>query len=210
MDFNWIWQAALIVVIGTFLLRIAGRKTISQMTLAETVLMISIGTLLIQPVTSKSVWLSFAVGAVLVITLLVMEYGQLKSDGLEKMITGKSKVLIENGTLNEKTMAKMRITVDQLEMNLRQKNVKSISDIEWATLEPSGKLGFTLKQHAQPATKKDIRQLQDSINQLLTTQMQLKQLTQSLSDTNMQFDQANIFKEVKDKDHSYTPPDHLQ
>src|SRR5699024_12460914 len=97
MDVNWIWQAALIVVIGTFLLRIAGRKTISQMTLAESVLMISIGTLIIQPITSKSVWISFAAGLILVLTLLVMEYAQLKSDHLEKLITGKSKILIDNG-----------------------------------------------------------------------------------------------------------------
>jgi len=45
MDF--IWKAVVIVLIGTLLLRIAGRKTISEMTLAETVLMISIGTLII-------------------------------------------------------------------------------------------------------------------------------------------------------------------
>src|SRR5699024_4796218 len=163
MDFNWIWQAVLIVIIGTFLLRMAGRKTISQMTLAETVLMIYIGTLIIQPVTSKNVWLSFAVEAILVLTLLAMEYGQLKSDNLEKLINGKSKILIENGNLNEKTMAKLRITVDQLEMNLRQSNVTNIHDVEWATLEPSGNVGFTLKQDAQTATKKDIQQLQQSI-----------------------------------------------
>ncbi|KXH81887.1 hypothetical protein [Sporosarcina sp. HYO08] len=47
MNVNLIWQTALIIVVGTLLLRIAGRKTISQMTLAETILMISIGTLLI-------------------------------------------------------------------------------------------------------------------------------------------------------------------
>ena len=80
MDWNLIWQAILIVLIGTLLLRIAGRKTISQMTLAETVLMISIGTLLIQPVTSKSVWGSFIIGLVLVLTLLFMEWIQLKVD----------------------------------------------------------------------------------------------------------------------------------
>lgn len=210
MDFNWIWQAVLIVIIGTFLLRIAGRKTISQMTLAETVLMISIGTLIIQPVTSKNVWLSFAVGAILVLTLLAMEYGQLKSDNLEKLITGKSKILIENGSLNEKTMAKLRITVDQLEMNLRQSNVTNIHDVEWATLEPSGNVGFTLKQDAQTATKKDIQQLQQSIQTLMNNQSQLEQLTKTLRETNAQFQQDNIFTEVKNKKHQHEPPEHLQ
>lgn len=210
MNFNFIWQAALIVLVGTILLRFAGRKTISQMTLAETVLMISIGTLIIQPVTSKSVWVSFVVGAVLVLTLLVMEYGQLKSDTLEKWITGKSKVVIENGTLNEKEMEKLRLTVDQLEMNLRQKNVTNISDVEFATLEPSGQLGFTLKQESQPATKKDIQQLQSTINQLMTSQSQLQQLTKQLNESNMQMNKENIFTEVKNQGHQYKPPEHLQ
>lgn len=174
------------------------------MTLAEIILMISIGTLMIQPVTSKSVWGSFVIGAVLVLTLLVMEYGQLKSDGLEKLITGKSKVVIENGTLNEKELTKLRLTVDQLEMNLRQKNVTSISDVQWVTIEPSGQLGLTLKQEAQPASKKDIQRLQESIITLMTNQSQLEQLTKKLSETNMQFDKGNIFSEVNNKRHKQT------
>jgi uncharacterized membrane protein YcaP (DUF421 family) len=210
MDFDWIWKAALIVIVGTMLLRIGGRKTISEMTLAETVLMISLGTLLIQPVTSKSVWLSFAVGAVLVLTLLVMEYGQLKSDSLEKLITGKSKILIQNGTLNEKSLAKLRMTVDQLEMKLRQKNVMKISDVQWATLEPNGQVGFTLKQEYQPATKKDMQQLRQSIEKLMTSQLRLEQLNQKLTKMNKQFNQESIFAEVEDKGHKHAPPKHLQ
>lgn len=210
MDLNLIWQAVLIVIVGTILLRLAGRKTISQMTLAETILMISIGTLIIQPVTSKNVWVSFVIGAVLVLTLLVMEYGQLKSDGLEKLITGKSKVVIENGQLKENELAKLRLTVDQLEMNLRQKNVTSISDVQLATLEPSGQLGFTLKQEAQPATKKDIQQLQESIHSLMTNQSQLEQLTKQFGETNEEFKKGNIFTEVKNEGHKNTPPEHLQ
>ncbi len=210
MDYHFIWQAVLIVIVGTILLRLAGRKTISQMTLAETILMISIGTLIIQPVTSKSVWGTFVIGAVLVSTLLLMEYGQLKSDRLEKMITGKSKIVIENGTLNTKEMKKVRLTVDQLEMNLRQNNVASIDDVQWATLEPSGQLGFILKQEAQPASKKDIQQLQASINTLMTNQSQLDQLTKKLSEINMQSNRDSLFTEVKNKRHEHTPPNHLQ
>src|SRR5699024_1130542 len=90
MEFDWIWKAILIIIVGTFLLRIAGRKSISQMTLAQTVLMIGIGSLLIQPVSGENIWVTFGVGAILVITLFVMEYTQLKFDGIEKIITGKA------------------------------------------------------------------------------------------------------------------------
>src|SRR5690625_1264377 len=101
MDFNLIWKAILIVLFGTFLLRIAGRKSVSQMTIAQTVLMVSIGTLLIQPVVGKNIWVTFIVGSILVLTLLVMEYAELKADSAESLITGKSKILIKNGMLQE-------------------------------------------------------------------------------------------------------------
>jgi len=91
------------------------------MTLAETVIMISLGTLLINPVVSKNIWITLAVGLVLVFTLLIMDYLQIKSDTLEHLITGKSKILIENGKIKEKNLLKSHMTVDQLEMNLRQK-----------------------------------------------------------------------------------------
>ncbi|WP_077325541.1 DUF421 domain-containing protein [Virgibacillus siamensis] len=208
MEWSWIWKGILIVLVGTLLLRIAGRKTISQMTLAETIIMISIGTALVQPIADKNIWIAIGTGAVLVLTLIVMEFGQLKFDGLEKLITGKSKVLIENGSLNEKTMAKLRMTVDQLEMNLRQKNVTSINDVQWATLEPNGQLGYTLKEDAQPVTKKEFKQLQQATTK--SNEQQIEQLNNQLHQIKQQLNQNNIFAEVKNKEHKNTPPEHLQ
>jgi uncharacterized membrane protein YcaP (DUF421 family) len=166
MDLGLIWKAIIIVLGGTALLRIAGRKSISQMTLAQTVIMIGIGSLLIQPVAGENIWTTLGVGAVLVTTLFLMELAQVKSDAMEKLITGKSKILIENGQFNEKNLRKLRFTVDQLEMNLRQQNVTRISDVEYATLEPNGQVGYTLKQEAQPVTYKQFKALQQDIQQI--------------------------------------------
>ena len=49
-------KALLLVSSGILLLRISGRKSISQMTVAQTVVMISIGSLMIQPIVDKSLW----------------------------------------------------------------------------------------------------------------------------------------------------------
>ncbi|MDY0404080.1 hypothetical protein P5G51_000430 [Virgibacillus sp. 179-BFC.A HS] len=54
MDYSLIWKAVLIIVFGTVLLRIAGSKSISQMSLPQIVLMVGIGTLLIQPIATKN------------------------------------------------------------------------------------------------------------------------------------------------------------
>lgn len=103
MDWNLIWKAILIVLGGTLLLRIAGRKSISQMTLAQTVIMIGIGSLLIQPIAGEDIWSTLFVGFILVLTLVLMEFSQIKFDFVESFITGKSKVLVHKGQLEEKT-----------------------------------------------------------------------------------------------------------
>ena len=201
VQWDWIWKAVLIIIIGTFLLRIAGRKSISQMTLAQTVLMIAIGSLLIQPVAGENIWVTFGISAILIITLIVMEYVQIKSDKAEALITGKSNVLIENGQLIEENLRKYRISVDLLEMLLRQQNVQKLSDVESATLEPNGQLGYMLKPEAQPMTKGDLQQL---VNQLQQLQLSINTLQNNTNPKD------NIFQEVADKQHQTPPPKHLE
>jgi uncharacterized membrane protein YcaP (DUF421 family) len=167
MGFDWIWEPILVVIGGTLLLRLAGRKSISQMTLAQVVIMIGIGSLLIEPISGDSIWTTLAVGLILVLTLIIMEYVQIKSDKFEEFITGQSKIIIEEGELNEENLRKLRFTVDQLEMKLRQHNVAVISDVRWATLEPNGQVGYELKEEAQPVTKKEFQQLQADVQQLI-------------------------------------------
>lgn len=208
MDLDLIWKSILIVVAGTILLRIAGRKSISQMTLAQTVIMIGIGSLLIQPIVGESIWVTLIVGGILVLTLVVMEYAQLKVDGIEKLITGKSKILIENGHLQEKNLKKLRLTVDQLEMNLRQQNVSKISDVQWATLEPNGRIAMVLKDEAQPVTKKEFQTLQQNIEQIMQTLNKQAPIQQQTNQPKS--NEPDIFVEVDKKGHKIKPPNYLQ
>jgi uncharacterized membrane protein YcaP (DUF421 family) len=214
MDYHLLWKAILIVIGGTFLLRVAGRKSISQMTLAQVVIMVGIGSLLVQPIVGSGVWSTLAVGLSLVLTLVIIEYGQLKFDFIEKFITGKSKVLIENGMLKEKNLSKLRLTVDQLEMQLRQNSITQISDVQYATLEPNGTLGFVLKENKQPATKGDIEKVLNELQQLRMMIQQERQYpglqSQSNQASNSQTSKDNIFNEVDNKSHESELPKHLQ
>ncbi|MEH7886540.1 DUF421 domain-containing protein [Bacillus sp. JJ1609] len=140
------------IMAGILLLRIAGRKSISQMTLAQTVVMISLGTIIVQPIVQKSMTKAIGGAAIFVATILILEYLELKFNFFEKFITGKSKVVIENGQLNVKTLKKLRLTVDQLEMRLRNQGISKMEDIKFATIEANGLLGYELKDDAKPLT----------------------------------------------------------
>lgn len=197
MDLNLIWQTVLIFVIGTIILRISGRKSISQMTIPQTVIMIGIGSLLIQPVTGRGLWPTFGVAAILVLSLIVTEYIQVKFDIAETGLAGKAVPVIENGILNEKNLKKLRLPVDKLEARLRQSGITAINDVQFATIESSGQLGYTLKESKKPATKEDIQNL--------------IQLIQSgvLSQSNNTIPQNNIFTETLQKE-TKNVPRHLQ
>lgn len=159
MDFHWIWKGILIVIVGTLILRFAGRKSISQLTVSQTVIMISIGTLMIQPVSNRNIFITFLIALLLVLVLIALEYIQTKNDKFEGILTGKAILVIENGVVLVDNLKKLRLTVDQLEVRLRQANVKKFSDVQMATIEPSGQLGLVLMQHAQPVTKQDLQLL---------------------------------------------------
>ena len=159
MQLNLIWNAVLIVAVGMLLLRLAGRNSISQMTVSELVIMITIGPLLSRPIEDQGLWNTFGVASVLIFTVFVIQYLKIKFEGVETLLTGKSVLVIENGTINEENMKKMRLTTDNLEMRLRQTGIYAIGDLEWATIEVNGELGYKLKANKQPATKQDIQNL---------------------------------------------------
>ncbi|EMY8536097.1 MULTISPECIES: DUF421 domain-containing protein [Bacillus] len=154
---NFIWESFILILSSILLLRIAGRKSISQMTLAQTVVMISIGTIIVQPIVEKSVLKAIVSALIFVISVVIIEYLQLKSNAFEKFITGKSKTVIENGILNVSNLKKMRLTVNQLEMRLRNQGIPKIGDVKTATLEPNGQLGYELKEDAKPLTVGDLK-----------------------------------------------------
>jgi uncharacterized membrane protein YcaP (DUF421 family) len=49
-------------------------------------------------------------------------------------------------------LKKLRLTVDQLEMRLRNQGISNIEDVKKATIEPNGLLGYELQEDAKPLT----------------------------------------------------------
>ncbi|MFJ5714114.1 DUF421 domain-containing protein [Neobacillus sp. NPDC093127] len=200
MDLDWVWKTVIIIVAGLILLRISGRRSVAKMTVPQTVIMVMIGTLLIHPVVSKGLWPTIGVGTLLILALIIIEFVELKFNGFESIVSGKAIPLIEKGEINEKNLIKLRFTIDKLETLLRQVGVTTVSDVQYATLEVNGQLGYMLKKEKQPATKEDIQNL-----------IQLIQTGKLPSPINQSTDhKENIFTEVVNK-RSLTPsPNRLE
>lgn len=193
MKLAWIWESAFIVIIGMVLLRIAGRKSISQSSVATTVIMISIGTTMVQPIANHHLWIALGSAAIFIIVLIFIEYLHIKFNWFETLMSGRSKIVIENGQIHRNNLRTMRMTVDQLEMRLRQNGVSNLSDVKTATLEPNGQLGYELMRHAKPVTIGDLERL-----------LGLK--PDEANEADEALEQSLLFQEVKTKHHP-TPID---
>ncbi|WP_379135264.1 DUF421 domain-containing protein [Paenibacillus sp. sgz500958] len=203
MNFHFIWKSVVIVVGGVLILRFAGRKSISQLTVAQTVMMVAVGSLIIQPVGDRNLWITLLITLLMVITLIGIEYGVLKSNALETVINGKSCMVVENGAIVEKNMRRLRLSVDMLEVRLRQQGVPTISDLQWATIESNGQLGYLLKPGKQYATKEDIDRL--------IAAMQPSMPNISIPSAESRSAGADsLFTEVHNNKHQVEPPNRLK
>lgn len=152
MDLNILWESAVMVISGFMLLRLSGRKSIAQMTIPTTVVVISIGNIIVQPIIEDSKLNTVMAIAVFMVVLIFVEYLQMKFNSVEKLITGTSAIVIKDGELQLANMKKYRLTVDKLEAELRQNNVTDYKDVKVALLEPNGRIGLELTNDAKPLT----------------------------------------------------------
>ncbi|MHA6252016.1 DUF421 domain-containing protein [Oceanobacillus sp. CAU 1775] len=176
-------------------MRLAGRKSISQMTITQVIVMIGIGSLLIQPIADKGIFHTLAVGFLMILLMIVTEYLEVKFDFLETISTGKAKIVIENGKIDTDTLRKLRMSVDRLETRLRQSGVTSLEDVKYATIEVSGQIGYELHENKKPVTKEDLQLLMQEIAHLKESLGLANKPT--LPTNEKQND--NIFNEVKTK-----------
>ena len=204
MDVTLIWQTMLTFVFGILALRVAGRKSLAQTTVAETVVIIAVGTILIEPLVGKDIWRTFGAVIIIITTLYILEYVQLKWPFLEKVFTGKAIIVIEDGKIQPDNLRKLRMTVKQLQIHLRQASINRIEEVKYATIEPNGQLGFVLQENAEPITKADYKKMMDKI-EALERLICGSQGTESQSLSRLERPADDLFTEVEASRTAKTP-----
>lgn len=140
------------------LTRMMGKKQVGQLTYFNYMTGITIGAIAAAITIDRSInmmegFVSLVGWALL--TFLV-SYLNLKSPRARVLLDGQPTILIKNGRILEKAMAGSRINMDDLSMLLREKNIFSTQDVDYAILEPNGELSVLKKVDQQNVTKKDL------------------------------------------------------
>ena len=93
---------------------------------------------------------------ILSLLVILTGYLTLKSVPARKILEGEPLVLIQNGKILENNLKNVRYNIDDLMMLLREKKVFNMDEVEFAILEPNGKLSVQKKSQYLPVSAKDL------------------------------------------------------
>ncbi|MFJ8513329.1 YetF domain-containing protein [Lysinibacillus xylanilyticus] len=141
------------------LTRFLGKKQLSHLTFFNYVTGITIGSIAANMVILKTnVFLKFLVSLIVwcVLTTLI-SYIALKSGKARTLLDGQPTIVIKKGKIDRKALASTKINIDDLTMMIRQYQVFSITEIDYAILEPNGMLSILKKPEFQSTQKIDLK-----------------------------------------------------
>ncbi|MDQ0272315.1 DUF421 domain-containing protein [Cytobacillus purgationiresistens] len=146
------------VVLIMIITRMLGKQTIAQMTYHGFVAAITLGSItanLAFNLSLKSWLLAFSLitfsGVLYMLTLAA-----LKSRNARNWISGKPTVVVENGKILEQNLKKLKLTLDTLTQELREKDIFDIEEVEYAVFELNGRISVLRKPEYLPVIRRDL------------------------------------------------------
>lgn len=139
---------AIVVFLLIFLVtRVIGRRELSNLEPFDLIMLVVIGDLTQQAITQSDTSVTGALIVISTIALmtLLFAYANFRFRSLRPLLEGRPVVLVENGTVIERNLARERLTVEELESEARLAQIESIQAVRLAILETDGKISFLPK-----------------------------------------------------------------
>lgn len=116
----------------------------------------------------------------------LFDFLALKSKKIRDYTQGKSTIIIQDGKIMEGNLKKTAFSADDLLQHLRGKDYFHVSDVEFALLEPTGKISVLPKTDKRPLTASDLNIKLTPTKESQTVIMDGKMLLEPLANLNLQ------------------------
>lgn len=128
-------------------MRVGGKRQIGELQLSELVTALLLSEIAAMPIGHEEIPLSFAIiPTVAVICVeIIAAFAVTKSKRLRTVFDGKPSVVISKGRLRVSELSALRLSIEELISEARQKGISDISELEYAILEQNGKLSVFKK-----------------------------------------------------------------
>lgn len=163
-DTNWIEVLdvilrSLLSLVTLFLVtKMLGKKQVSQLSLFDYVIGISIGNFAAEmTINTDSQYMNGIISVVMFgVVAYLVSIGTMKSIIMRRYFMGTPTLLIQNGKILEKNMKKVKFDVNDLLEECRSNGYFDLNEIEHAIMEANGKLSILPKSDFKPVTPKDM------------------------------------------------------
>ncbi len=132
-----------------------GKREIGELSILDLVVFIMIAEMAVMAIEQPKdpiIHTVLPMGVILAVQLLFAWFS-LRSKSFRELIDGKPSVIIHNGKIDDVAMKKQRYNYDDLLLQLREKDIFNMADVEFAILEPSGKLSVLKKDRSKKSTQ---------------------------------------------------------
>jgi len=121
-----------------------GKREIGQLSLFDFVVLLLIADVAVTGIESTDIpFYIYLIGIVLLgVIQKLLAIVSLRVPKLRNILDGSDSVIIFEGKINLKEMKKQSYNIDDLIVHLRLKNVRSISEVRYAILEPNGEISL--------------------------------------------------------------------
>nr|WP_310176670.1 DUF421 domain-containing protein [Neobacillus niacini] len=127
--------------------RLMGKREIGELSILDLVVFIMIGEMAVISIDNTEEPLIHTALPMVILMLIQISLAivSLKSKRFRNLVDGQPTIIINRGKIDEVAMKKQRYNFDDLMAQLREKDIRSIADVEFAILEASGNLSVIEK-----------------------------------------------------------------
>ena len=144
---NTFIRVTILYVLVLIIMRLMGKREIGQMQPFELVIAIMIADLASVPMSDIGIPITSGIIPILALLVfqLLISIINLKSIKAREILCGKPRILINKGKIEKSALRKEKITINELQEKLRQKDCFTLDNVEYAILETSGDLSIIQK-----------------------------------------------------------------
>lgn len=152
-------RTVILYLLIIFAVRIMGKRQLSELQPSELVITLIIADIASIPMEDNSRPLLSGIVPMLILVALeiIVSVLMMKLPGFRKTICGSPVMIIEDGKLLQNEMKRLRITTEDLCVQLRQLGVFSLDDVEYCIAETNGKLSVLQKPPKRNPSAEDMK-----------------------------------------------------
>lgn len=169
MNIDWtelLYTALRATFVYIFLLtvvRLLGKREIGNTSAFDLIVALILGEVVDEIIYGDVTILQGVVAIVVVgIWHVVNSWASFKSEFIDKLTGAPPTVMVKNGQIQRKNLAKERLNEEELLSELRMMGVEDVKEVKQATLEPNGKISVLQEEWAKPVQRQDLSELKPS------------------------------------------------